>query len=182
MVALEVESEGEDGILFKRFGPAQLWGHWDLDKQWEPRAMPLTLRFLIEKGMETIWQEIAVTLSCPEGWAAEGRQPQHWTRPAALQRETLLIVSPVPAQRRIIAPFWVQWPDGLELELGWHEGPAVPFHTTTQPGPGLTLYAKGVTAPVEITFRVALRITTTTGEVLRRELTTPVMILPVARP
>ena len=47
MVAKTTAAMGADGILFRRFGPEQLWGHWELDALWDPRAMPLTVRLVV---------------------------------------------------------------------------------------------------------------------------------------
>jgi len=176
MVALETGSDGSDGMLIRRYGQAHLWGHWDLEKQWTPEAMPVALRFLIENGTETDWQEVAVTLRCPEGWQAEGQQPQHWPRPTAMEREATLTLADVPALSRTVAPFWVQWPEGLMPDLLWHENAGVPFHLQPHPGPGITLYVTGTESAVETTFHVAVRITTATGETLHRELDVPVEI------
>ena len=182
MVRLEVEAEGEDGVLLKRFGPEQLWGHWEVEKLWVPPAMPLVLRLLLENGTETGWDEVSVRLSCPEGWSAEGRQPRHWTRPENWHHDAAVTLQPVPARSRAVAPFWVQWPDELDLQFNWHEGAEVPFHTTIQPGPGLTLHADNIEAPIQLNFEADVTIHAAGGETIRRTLTVPVAILPVVRP
>jgi hypothetical protein len=182
MVALEVEAEGEEGILLRRFGPEQLWGHWDVEKLWVPPAMPLVLRFLVANGTETAWREVSVRLSCPEGWSAEGRQPRHWIRPENWDTAATVTLEAVPALSRAVAPFWVRWPEPLDLQFNWHEGAEVPFHTTTQPGPGLTLHAEKLEEPLQVSFEVDVTIQTATGETIRRALTVPVAVLPVVRP
>lgn len=165
-------------MLIRRFGPAHLWGHWDLRKQWELHAMPLTIRLLVENGGDEPWDAVSIRLACPEGWKAEGRQPKHWTRPHAWAHEAFIEVGSVPARSRSVAPFWVQWPEGLTPDLGWHEGPQLPFHATTQPGPDLTLYATDITASVEVTFEAAVTIQTAGGETIERVLAVPVSIVP----
>jgi hypothetical protein len=179
MVALGVRSEGDaDGILIKRFGPAHLWGHWDHTQLWNPQAMPLTIRMLIENGTSEDWEAVDVVLVCPKGWQAEGRPPRQWPRPQAMATEAGVNLPAVPAFSRAVAPFWVAAPPQLALDLGWHEGPHVPFHTTTQPGPGITLYAVGLDAPVEAAFEAAVRITTRAGDTIQRQLVIPVRVLP----
>ncbi|MBN1247383.1 MAG: hypothetical protein JXC32_06975 [Anaerolineae bacterium] len=178
MVPFEVDVGGEDGVLIRRFGPAHLWGHWELEKLWDSQAMPLTIRLLIENGTDTNWGDIDVRLTCPEGWQAAGRRPQHWTRPQAWQREASLSLGETPAKSRTVAPFWVKWPDGLELNLGWHEGRDVPFHATTQPGPGLTLYAANIDGPVEVAFEATVRIAPAGAAAIEKTLEIPLRVLP----
>jgi hypothetical protein len=84
----------------------------------------------------------------------------------------------IQACRRAVAPFWVRTPESLALDLDWHEEPDVPFHTTTQPGPGVTLYATNRDAPIEIVFEAKARITTASGAVIERTLDVPVCVLP----
>jgi hypothetical protein len=181
MVLLEVEAEGEEGVLFRRFGPEQLWGHWEVEKLWVPPAMPLVLRLLVVNGTETGWDEVSVRVSCPEGWLAEGREPRHWTRPVNWVSEPEIVLTSIPGRSRAVVPFWVQWPDGLDLQFNWHEGAEVPFHTTTQPGPGLTLHADNLEDPLALSFEAEMTIRTAGGDVIRRTLSVPVAILPVVR-
>ncbi|MCD6286222.1 MAG: hypothetical protein J7M39_09970, partial [Anaerolineae bacterium] len=149
-----------------------------LEKLWDPNAMPLSLRFLLENGTDAAWREATVTLTCPEGWRAQGRQPRHWTRPTALHSEATVTLSRVDARSRTVAPFWVQWPSDLSLDLNWHEAGMVPFHMTTQPGPGLTLYATNIDGPLEVAFDVQAEILTETGETIRHRLSVPVIVRP----
>jgi hypothetical protein len=181
MVAMEVKAEGEDGVLIRRFGPAHLWGHWELDKLWVPEAMPLTVRLVLENGTDAIWSEVSVRLTCPEGWQAAGRMPRHWSRPKRMQDAARVVLNGLPMMSREVAPFWVSWPDDLALDLGWHEGDDVPFHATTQPGPGLTLYATNIDAPLEVTFDAEVTITTEEGETIKREIAIPVRVVPADR-
>ena len=84
----------------------------------------------------------------------------------------------IQACRRAVAPFWVRGPESLALDLNWHEGPDVPFHATTQPGPGVTLYAAHRATPIEMMFEANARIKTTSGAVIERTLDVPVRVLP----
>lgn len=181
MLGLEAEAFGKDGIVIRRFGPAQLWGHWDTQKLWDRQAMPLTLRFLIENGTDTDWQEVSIELACPEGWGAAGRRPQHWDPPQTWERETAVTLGPTTSHSRIVAPFWVTWPEDLTLDLGRREGPQVPFHATTQPGPGLTLYAASVGEPIEVRFEATVRISKANQGSIQRTVTVPVTILPAGQ-
>jgi hypothetical protein len=179
MVALETKDEGRDGILIKRFGPAQLWGLWDLDKPWNPQEMPLTIRLLIENGTLSDWESVLVRLVCPTGWTAKGRQPRHWTRPESPSREAELGLGPTSARSRTVAPFWVLWPDDVALALSRREGLEVPFHATTQSGPGLTLYATNIDKALEVTFVATVRMTPAEGgDVIERVNEIPVRVLP----
>ncbi len=180
MVPLEVEAEGEGGILVRRFGPEQLWGHWDIEKLWAAESMPLTIRLLIENGTESDWPKVTAELACPNGWHARGRQPQHWTQPQVWDCEAALTLGTIPACSRAVAPFWVRWPAELALDLDWHEGPEVPFHATTQPGGTLTLYAINAEEPVKVTFMATVRIASSGGDVVARSIEIPVRVLPAS--
>ncbi len=177
MLTLETAREGAAGILIRRFGPEQLWGHWDMEKLWDVAAMPLVIRLLIANGTETPWDAVDVELRCPAGWSAQGRAPRAWPRADALRPEAALALGPLPAQSRAVAPFWVRWPADLALDLLWHEGPQLAFHTPTQPGPGLTLYAR-IDAPAEVVFEAVVSIRPAGGAPIQRALRVPVRLLP----
>jgi hypothetical protein len=175
IVALETGIEGQYGVLIKRFGPAQLFGHWDLEKLWNPQAMPLTIRFLVENGTEFTCESVLVKLVCPMGWTAEGRQPLHWNQPKYPRQEVELNLGQIPAYSRTVAPFWVFWPSDLELNLGQQ---TAPFHANTQPGSGLILYARNIDEPNEVTFNTSFSILVERQKTIQRELAVPIKVLP----
>lgn len=169
------------GVIFKRFGPAVLWGHWDGNQQWKLEAMPLALRFVILNGTEQDWSNIVVELTCPTGWTAQGRRPRHWTRPDQMRSGTVrLELNDIPALTRIVAPFWVRGPH--EYKMGFPSiDPTMPiFHEPSQPGSGIILPAMDIGAPEEVVFTVELRATATDGHDVRQYLSVPVMSMPAS--
>jgi hypothetical protein len=167
-----------EGIVFRRFGPAQLWGHWEADKLWDRQAMPLTIRLLVLNGTDQEWSDVAIELTCPEGWRAQGRQPQRWTRAEHLQTGTVhLELSALPPMSKTVAPFWVKQPADIALLLGWAAGPEIPFHATSQPGEGLKLYAADETSVGQVTFQAELHARMADGQDVRRQTDIPVQIV-----
>jgi hypothetical protein len=179
MTRREAEAFGDrEGIVFGRFGPAQLWGHWQADKLWDRQAMPLTIRLLVLNGTDQEWSDVAVELVCPEGWEAQGREPRHWTRPEHLQLGTVrLELEALPPLSKTVVPFWVKQPADIALLLGWGIGPEVPFHATSQPSEGLELYAADERSAGQVVFRAELRARMAKGQEVRRQLTIPVQIV-----
>jgi hypothetical protein len=175
----EAEAFGDgEGIVFRRFGPARLWGHWEADKLWDGPAMPLAIRLLVLNGTEQEWSDVAVELTCPEGWRAQGRQPQHWTRAEHLHAGTVhLELGALPPLSKTVAPFWVKQPTEIALLLGWDIGPEVPFHATSQPSEGLKLYTAGETSTGQVSFHAELRARMADGQEVRRQLSIPVQIV-----
>jgi hypothetical protein len=178
MLRAEVATFGdEQGVLFRRFGPAMLWGHWDNDLQWDARAMPFSLRFAVANGMDQDWSEVRVRLSCPDGWSAQGREPLHWPPGTFLQSGTIsLELGGLQAGSQSVAPFWVRGPRGYEVRSGWSDDTR-PFHANSQPGPGLTIGTPDVSEPIEVTFEAELSAMTSDGSISRR-LAIPVHIIP----
>ena len=167
-----------EGILLKRFGPAQLWGHWEAGKLWDGQAMPLTIRLLVLNGSGEDWAGVSVALTCPQGWRAQGRQPQHWTRPDHLRPGTVrLELGALPSLERVVAPFWVEQPADIALLLGWGAGPEAPFHAASQPGEGLKLYAVDEASVGQVSFQAELCARMASGQEVRRQLTIPVQIV-----
>ena len=178
MVAKAVAAMGQDGIVFKRFGPEQLWGHWELDALWDPHAMPLTMRLLVANGTGLDLQDVNVTLTCPGPWVVAGRPPRLWEPPEAYDTNVTVDLGAVSHLHQEVAPFWVMWPPDLDLVVDWHDSPKVPFHANTQPGPGWTLYARDLPAPMEALFTATLAAVADNGIAVRRRITIPVKVLP----
>ena len=168
-----------DGVIFKRFGPAVLWGHWDGSLQWNLEAMPLALRFVILNGTEQDWLETMVELTCPAGWTGQGRQPRHWARPDQMQSGMVrLELGALPKLNRIVAPFWVHGPHQYEMRFPSLDQSMPVFHEPSQPGTGVTLPAKNVDTPEEAIFTVELRAMAADGQHVHRCLTVPVRSVP----
>jgi hypothetical protein len=166
------------GVVFRRFGPAMLWGHWDVSLQWDSRAMPLALRFVILNGTTERWQDVRVQVHCPVGWVAQGRAAQHWPRPAALQPgEVTLALGELGPLERAVAPFWVRGPQGYEIHSGWSDATR-PFHANSQPGPGLTIATPDVDVESEVLFGADLTAQSETGQRIARHLDIPVRLVP----
>ena len=181
MVARTVAAQGSDGIVFRRYGAEQLWGHWELEALWDPGAMPLTLRFLVVNGTGRELDDVNVWLTCPSPWVAQGRPPRLWQRPTALNTEASVDLGALPHLHQDVAPFWVVWPPELDLVLDWHERGDVPFHADTQPGPGITLYARNVTEPLEAIFTATLTAVPSDHRRVTRQINVPVKVLPYRR-
>jgi hypothetical protein len=178
LVQAEAAALGEgDGVLFRRVAPDLLWGHWDPDKTWDTRAMPLALRFVIANATGVAWREVAVEVTCPEGWLAFGRRPLHWTRPETMAPAVRLELGDLPAPGRIVAPFWVEGPGEYEVEWSW-DNPHLPFHHAAPPEEGLILGGPRGSAPVEAAFTAVLRAVGADGVEVRREVRVPLRIVP----
>jgi len=167
-----------DGVGFRRFGPALIWGHWDADLQWDARVMPLSLRFVVLNATGQDWSDVVVTLTCPDGWRAQGRPPTHWPRPDALQNGAVTLhLGGLAALGRTVAPFWVQKPRGYDIRPSWAGGP-IPFHMPSQPGAGVTIHTPDVAVPEECEFMAELSVIAADGSPMRRKLTFPFRIAP----
>lgn len=177
LVARTVAAMGTEGILFRRYGPEQLWGHWEVDARWDPHAMPLTLRFHVANATGIDWRMVRVSLLCPNGWLAQGRPPRLWPRPTELNSAAAVDLGELRNQQQEVAPFWVMWPPDIDLVPSWHTN-TVPFHANTQPGQGLTLVASGIDHPLHATFETTLSAITGTGTTIERHLTVPILIVP----
>jgi hypothetical protein len=175
VLAREAGAFGDGGVLFRRFGPALLWGHWDPDQLWNLAAMPLALRFVVGNATPHDWTGAAVELVCPEGWTAQARAPLHWIRPDAMAPGTVrLELGPLPAMSRTAAPFWIAGPAAHRLQPGWAE-PGQSFHELSQPGDGLTVAGA---ARQEAVFVAELRATAADGSAVARRLRVPVVMRP----
>jgi len=179
LVRLEAAAFADaDGVLFKRCGPALLWGNWDAGRAWDLKAMPLSLRFVILNGMASDWAGVTVELAVPEGWQTQGRQPLHWTPPDDMTSGVVrLELGALPALSRTVAAFWVRGPRDYDLLTSWSDS-ARPFHAPSQPGDGLTLRARDVDAPQEVAFAAELSATASDGREVHKRLTIPVRITP----
>lgn len=170
----EIEAFGDgEGVIFKRYGPAQLWGHWDVSQLWDMRAMPLALRFVVANGSGQDWASAEVTLACPGGWTAQGRQPRHWTRLDHPAGSVRLDLGPVPARGRTVAPFWIKPPGAIAPGDSWGDATR-PFHAPSQPGDGLILRAAGGGAQNDVIFTVELSARRADGSALARKLAVPI--------
>lgn len=169
MAVAETSTFGDsDGIVFKRFGPAVLFGHWQFDSLFDPAAMPLSLRFLVHNGSDEDWADARVTLHCPDGWSAEAREARHWSPASRFQPGNVRVaMGPVPAGRRTVVPFWLRGPGSYPVRYPWL-GEAIGLHVDSQPGPGLTLVTTGVTADQTWRFEAELAAKTRTGQLTRR--------------
>ncbi|MCL5997060.1 MAG: hypothetical protein M1546_13535 [Chloroflexi bacterium] len=157
-----------EGVVFRRFGPALLWGHWETELLWDTRAMPLSMRFVVVNATGKDWADVVVHLSVPEGWSAQGRLPTHWTRPDNMTGGTVrLHLGVLRHMTRTVAPFWVRGPRAFEIRPGWTDD-TKPFHAATQPGPGLLVASPDVGMASEAMFAAELRATSHDGTVMSR--------------
>jgi hypothetical protein len=167
-----------DGILFKRYGPAMLWGHWNAERNWEWNAMPLALRFVIANTTGKDWSACSVEMDCPKGWQAQGRQPRHWTQPEAMKAGVILLeLGSLANDSRTVAAFWLRPHPDFRLRIQWDD-PNRPFHEPSQPGDGWLLRTPDIDAPFEVKMQARLSVTTSQGEEIHRTLIIPVNIIP----
>ena len=164
-------------MLFKRYGPAMLWGHWDTSKQWMYQELPNALRFIVGNNTTEDWQDVEVLLHCPDGWSAMGRQPKHWPLPDALQGgEVCLSLGSLAGGTRTVAPFWVGGPGGRGLLPP--SAKAIYSHVPSQPGDGVRLGNPAAAQPMTVTFTAELHARTADGKTIQRQISIPVEIIP----
>lgn len=177
-VELAAFSQDPD-VLFKRYGPAMLWGNWDTSKLWINAELPNALRFIIANNTTEDWQNVQVKLTCPEGWSAMGRQPRHWPRPDDLQPgEIGLTLGTLANRSHTVAPFWVQAPGGRGL-LSILDRQPVSHHLPSHPGEVVQLADPDIYQTVHVEFTAELNATTLSGKTIQRKVLVPVDILPV---
>jgi hypothetical protein len=178
ILARDGEQFSADGrVIFRRYGPALLWGHWDARRQWDLSEMPNALRFVVANLTDEDWTDVSVMLDCPEGWTAQGRQPKHWSLADNLRGgKVRLELGSVPAMSRTVAPFWLLAPGGRGL-VNQPDDP-VSSHYPSQPGEGLTVLSTEVSQPVSTSFTAVLEVVKV-GEKIERELIIPLTILPL---
>ena len=175
---MEIRQFGKDGVLFKRYGPAMLWGHWETAKLWDFSELPNALRFVIGNGTGEDWREMEVTLDVPPGWQAFPRQPLYWTRPTGSPlSEVHLQLGGLSTSAVTTAPFWIIAPGGKGM-LADTGGKPIPFHMPTQPGEGLRLTSPIAAEKRQDVFRARLRVVTAGGREWISELDVPVEIIP----
>ena len=176
---LEVAAFSQDpDVLFKRYGPAMLWGHWDSRKSWINAELPNALRFIIANNTSENWQNVEVILTCPEGWSAMGRQTLHWPLPDDLQPgEIHLALGTLANMSKTVAPFWVQAPGGRGL-LSPLEGPPFSLHLPSQTGEGVQLADPMIKQSVAVKFTAELQATTLSGKLIQKMITIPVEVVP----
>ena len=176
---LEANAFGDaQGILFKRFGPALLWGHWNPDMRWRWDHMPLALRFIVANFTNTDWINCYVDLECPQDWKAQGRLPLHWSYPDDLRTGVIrLELGELRKVARTVAPFWIKAPFDFEIITRWGDLNR-PFHLPSQPGAGLTVYARHIKGPIEGSFIAHLSMITVDHHHIERSLAVLVKILP----
>lgn len=174
----EVGELGEDGILFRRYGPAMLWGHWNAEHYWEWNAMPLAMRFVIANSTGRDWHDCIVELDCPPGWQAQGRQPRRWTEPMAMTEGTVSIdLGNLPDGTRTVAAFWLQPKPEFRLRIQWDD-PNRPFHEPSQPGEGWLLRTADIDQPIELEMQARLTAKDPEDYPISKNLKIPVKIIP----
>jgi len=176
---LEAEKLGDaEGVLFHRFGPALLWGHWNASLWWKPQEMPLALRFVVANGTDTAWKEATVKVTCPPGWLIQGRAARHWEQPERLAPSPVsVILGELAPGDRAVAAFWVRGPHLYDLASGW-DATVTTFHAPSQPGPGWALPSPEVMATEGTTFEATLRAVTADEHEVQRTLRLPVRTVP----
>jgi hypothetical protein len=187
MISREVQAFGGGDphsarYLFRRYGPAQLWGHWDHTKLWDPQAMPLSLRFAILNDSGEDWFNVQVHLTCPDGWTAQGRRPLHWDAADSLMPGTVkLALDDLATSCGTVAPFWVSAPDSARISIIWWNESIGPFHQVSQPGEGIRLYTQDDGIAIKVRFRAELRAQTRRGKTIQKVIEVPVQIAPKSR-
>jgi hypothetical protein len=180
LVKLEADAFADlAGVGFKRYGPSYLWGHWDANRLWDPQAMPFALRFVILNGTTTDWSDVSVTLTIPDGWTGQGRQPRHWPPPENMTPSCACVeLGSLPALRREVAAFWIKQPDKLDLwrRFFWDRD-GIPFHKPVHSDRTITLYTNDQEPVPAVTFEAELVAKSADGQEIRRRIEVPVNIL-----
>jgi hypothetical protein len=163
-----------DGVVFKRFGPAQLWGPWDYSQLWDQAAMPYCLRFKLVNATQQDWEDVRVELTCPEGWKAQPRLPQHWTAPLMLTPGTVkLSLGRLHSLDGTAAPFWVSAPTAWTPAYVEQS-----FHTISQPGEDVILRVADDVSPSVHVFTARLTARQADGSDVVKEVTVQVKVEP----
>jgi hypothetical protein len=180
MIRAEARSFADaEGVLFKRFGPAMMWGNWDGLKLWDFSVMPLQLRFVILNASEVDWRDVTVTLASPDGWLSQPRQPGCWSRADHLKAgEVSQELGALAAPGQMVASFWIQANTVHQFVFDWNR-PDKPFHKLSQPGEGIQVIASNLHVPVHTEFTVQLSATTRDGKRILRKLVVPLQIDPI---
>jgi hypothetical protein len=179
LIQLEVQAFGDqDGVLFKRFGPALLWGHWDPQFAWDWSAMPLALRFVVENATQSEWKSLTIKLTCPEGWIAQGRRTRHWDQPEDMRPGTIALqLGSLAANSRTVAAYWIKAEQDFTLRIRWDDA-RIPFHAPSQPGVGLTLRTADIPSQQVFNFQAEMIAQSKEGRTIQKKITVPVTILP----
>jgi hypothetical protein len=182
MTLLEADAFGDSqDVIFKRYGPALLWGHWDFSKLWDMQAMPWALRFLVVNATGSDWSDLVVELTCPDGWHAQGREPCHWMPPDQLQPGAVrLTLGTLPSSGRTTAAFWIEAKQKYEY-VDPREASKMPFHGVSQPGAGITVYARNIAEQQAYAFTARLSASSAKGGGIESILEVPVKIIPYIR-
>jgi len=179
IAALETKTFGDaEGVTFKRFGPAFLWGHWDQKLLWNWSAMPLSLRFLIRNHTRRDWVSAQVRLECPDGWLAQARPARHWSPPDHLAGGAVVLkLGGLAVDEQAVAAYWLKAPFEFEIINRW-EDTRFPFHAPSQPGEGLTVNARRINDLYETRLIASLTAHAADGQNFVRQVSIPVKIVP----
>jgi hypothetical protein len=166
----------ENGLLFKRFGTAMLWGHWESAKLWDLTQLPLTLRFLVQAAGGEELKQGRVTLVARDGWQVAARRPYHWDRPdEKVQEQASIELGSLEGPGRATASFWVCPPAGTIFNVHFGNR-SQPLHMPSQPGPGVELHAPNLAQAMETHFTAYLEAVTKDGTTIQRELDIPLVV------
>ena len=168
-------------LMFKRYGPAMLWGHWDASKHWQYSELPNALRFIVFNNSPEDWTKTTVDLVVPAGWTAQARQPRHWSSPDHLQPDAVAInLGYLASGCHTVAPFWIREPHGKGLlspiSTGDFGSGMVSSHTTSQPGKGIQLASYDIKQRQVYHFIAHLQAVTTDGQIVEASLDVPIII------
>jgi hypothetical protein len=166
------ELSPDSDLLFKRYGPAMLWGNWVRSKWWQPEELPNCLRFILFNNSFEDWLDTTVTLVCPVGWTAQARLPHSWAKPENMQPDEITLNLGILRRGCFtVAPFWIGAPGGKGLlspiASGFFGAIGVSSHTPSQPGDGLQLVSPSIQIRQEIHFTAELVAHTSGGEEIR---------------
>jgi hypothetical protein len=151
----------DPAVLFRRYGPAMLWGHWEADKLWQASELPNALRFILFNNSGQDWEDVSVTLDLPPGWQAQGRGPRHWERPDRCQPGPVVLrLGRLASGAQTVAPFWLRAPGGKGLlspiASGGFGSERVSLHTPSQPGEGICLVCAETGEPQDLRLSATL--------------------------
>ena len=173
VTAVEAKRWASDGVVFLRYGPVyQFPEGFDL---WEQRY--LDLRFYILNAASSEWSDLTVTLSYPEGWLGQDREPQYWLEPERLiPGKAIVRLGSLRPQQYRVAPFRLKGPHTYDTEYLTRNKSK---HYPSEYGPGVRLPTRETGTRLEASFEAVLRGRKSDGSLIERRLFVPVEIIPI---
>jgi hypothetical protein len=171
--AAELSALGEDGVVFRRYGPVDPFPDWY--HLWSEEH--LDVRFCVLNGTGRDWSEAKVSLFYPAGWSAKGRKPGHWPEADRLQLgEATVELGAISSMKSAVAPFQIKGPHRYDqdfLTAGKSK------HYPSEAAPGIRLATRDAAEPQELDLEAVLMAKAVDGSTVERRLKVTVRIEPI---